>query len=65
MIYTSLYIMIFDACRSITWASGWGFGPGNLKVFGHQMALAYRLDAFHTAQKILDFKGAPPSHLPS
>jgi hypothetical protein len=50
MIYTSLYVRIFDACRSITWASERGLGPGNLEFFGHQMALAYLLDAISRAQ---------------
>ncbi len=31
--------------RSITMASGRRVGPGNLEIFGSQMALAYRLDA--------------------
>jgi hypothetical protein len=34
MIYTSLYAMIFDGGRTITWASGRGLGPGNLEFFG-------------------------------
>jgi hypothetical protein len=34
MIYTSLCVMIFDAGRSITCASGRGLGPGNLEFFG-------------------------------
>jgi hypothetical protein len=45
MIYMALSVMIFDAGRSITWASGRGLGPGNLEFFGPKMALAYRVDA--------------------
>jgi hypothetical protein len=33
MIYMSMYVMIFDECRSIIWASGRGLGPGNLEFF--------------------------------
>ncbi len=35
----------FDAGKSITRASGRGYGPGNLDFFGPQMALALRLDS--------------------
>jgi hypothetical protein len=49
--------MIFDAGRSITWASRRGLGPGNLEFFGPQMAVAYRLDAISKAQ--------PPPTCPS
>ncbi len=34
MIYTSLWVMIFDARRSITWARGRGLSPLNLEFFG-------------------------------
>ncbi len=39
MIYTSLYIMIFDACRSITRASGRELGPENLDFVGPEWHL--------------------------
>jgi hypothetical protein len=52
MIYMALYVMIFDACRSITLASGSGLGPGNLKFIGSM--------PFHRAQKTLDFQGTTP-----
>ncbi len=38
---------------SIAWASGRGLGPGNLEVFGPQMALASRLDAISQGPKTL------------
>ncbi len=63
MIYTSLYVMIFDACRSITGASGKGLGPGNLEFFGPQMALAYQLDAISHGPKNSWFPGPNPLSL--
>jgi hypothetical protein len=36
---------VLDACITITLASGRGLDPGNLKLFGPQMALPYQLDA--------------------
>ncbi len=51
MIYMSLYIMVFDAGRSITWAIGRGLGHGNLEFFGPQMTLAYWLDAISQDSK--------------
>ncbi len=52
--------MIFDAGRSITWASGRGLSPENLEFFGPQMALAYRLDAISQGPKSLNFQGPTP-----
>jgi hypothetical protein len=52
--------MIFDACRSVTWASGRGLVLGNLEFFGPQMALAYRLDATSQDPKYSRFPGANP-----
>jgi hypothetical protein len=49
MIYTFLYVMVFDVC--ITLASGRGLGPGNLEFFGPQMALAYQLNAISQGPK--------------
>ncbi len=60
MIYASLFVMNFDECRSITWARGRGLGPGYLKFFGPQMALAYRLDAISQGQKNSRFPGPIP-----
>jgi len=62
MIYTSLYVMIFDAGRSIIWASGRGLVPGsrNLQFFGPQMALAYRLDSISQGPKNSRFLGPNP-----
>jgi len=51
MLYTSLYVMFFDAFKSISWASGRGFGPGNLDFFGTQMAHAKGLDAISQGPK--------------
>jgi hypothetical protein len=42
----------------------WMRGPGNLHLFGPQMALAYWLDAFLQGPKTHDFQGPTPSHLP-
>jgi hypothetical protein len=60
MIYTSLYVIIFDACRSITLASGRGLCPGNLEFFGPQMALANQLDAISQSPENSRFPGANP-----
>jgi hypothetical protein len=60
MIYTSPYLMIFDAGRSITWASGRGLGPGSFEFFGPQMALAYRLEAISQGPKNSRFSGPNP-----
>ncbi len=62
MSYMSMYVMIFDVCRSITLASARGMGPENLECFGPQMALAYRLDAISQVQKNSCFSG--PNALP-
>jgi hypothetical protein len=64
MIYTSLYVMIFDAC-SITWASGRVSGPGNLEFFWPQMALPYWLDAISQGPKTHNFQAHPPPTCPS
>ncbi len=53
--------MIFDACRSITWASGRRLGPGYLEIFGPQMVLAYRLDANSQGPKNSSFPGPKPT----
>ncbi len=50
MIYTSLYVMMFDPCSSITRASGKGLGLEILS-FWPKMALAYRLDAISQGPK--------------
>jgi hypothetical protein len=60
MIYTALYIMIFDAGRSINWASGRVLGPGNLEFFRPQMALAYRLNAISQGPKNSRYPGPNP-----
>jgi hypothetical protein len=52
--------MIFDEGRCITWASGRGLGLGNLKFFGPQMALAYRLDAISQGPKNSGIPGLNP-----
>jgi hypothetical protein len=67
MIDSSLYVMIFDACRSITWASGRGLGPRNLELFGPQMALAlaHRLDAISRRAQKLNFEAQRPLTFPS
>ncbi len=59
MIYTALCIMFWMRayCISITWASGRGLGPGNLKFSGPQMGLAYRLDAISQGPKNSRFPG--------
>jgi hypothetical protein len=51
LIHMSLNVMIFDACRYMTRASGRGWGNGNLKFFGPQMALAFRLDTISQGPK--------------
>jgi hypothetical protein len=43
-LYSPVHNVLY-ACISITWASERGLGPEILKIFGPQMALAYRLDA--------------------
>jgi len=55
--------MIFDAYRSITWANGRGLCPGNLKFFGPQKALAYRLDAISQGPTNSQFPGPNPLSL--
>ncbi len=60
MIYTSLYVMIFDAGRFITWARGRGLDPGNLEFFEPQMGLAYRLAAISQGPKSSLFPGPNP-----
>ncbi len=58
MLYTSLYVMFLMRADPFTWASGRGFGPGNLNFFEPQMAHAKGLDAISQAQKSLDFQGS-------
>ncbi len=55
--------MIFYACRSITWASGKGLGPGSLESSGPKWHSTIGLMPFHWAQKILEFLGPTPFHL--
>ncbi len=53
--------MIFDAGRSITWASARdGVGPWKSRVFGPQMAFAYQLDAISQGPKNSRFPGPNP-----
>jgi hypothetical protein len=51
LIDTALYVIIFDACRSITWASGRGLGPGYLEFLGPEWHSPNGLMPFHRAQK--------------
>jgi hypothetical protein len=44
-------VWVADAGISITWASGRGLGPGNLEIFGPQMALGYRFNAISQGPK--------------
>ncbi len=44
---------------------GGGVGPGILKFFGPQMALAYLLNAISQGPKSSRIPGPTPSHLPS
>ncbi len=53
--------MIFDAGRSITWASGRGLGPGNLKFFGtHLLARCH----FTGLKKLSISRAQPPPSCP-
>jgi hypothetical protein len=51
MIYTAPSVILLMGAASIMRASGRGLGPGNLKIFGPQMALAYWLDAISQGRK--------------
>ncbi len=51
---------VLDECISITWASGKGLGPGNLKFFGPQMALTFRLDVISQGPKNSQFPWPNP-----
>ncbi len=42
-----------------------GLRPGNLDIFGPQMAFSWQLDAISQGPKSLDFQGSIPSHFPS
>jgi hypothetical protein len=44
---------VFDAGRYITWASGRGLGPGNLKFLGPKWHSPISLMPFHRVQKTL------------
>jgi hypothetical protein len=57
MVYTAPCVMLLMRAASITWARGRGMGSGNLKFFGPQMALAYRLDAISQGPKNAKFPG--------
>ena len=59
-LYPALCVMLLMRAASITWASGWGLGPGNLEFFGLQMALVYRLDAVSKGLKNSQYPGPNP-----
>jgi hypothetical protein len=63
MIYMSLYVIIFYACRSITWASGRGL-PRKSRLFWAPNDTHNGLMPFHRAQKAFYFQGPAPFHLP-
>jgi hypothetical protein len=50
----------FDTGKAITFAKGRGLGPGNLKFFGPQRALASWLDAISQGLKNSQFPGPNP-----
>jgi hypothetical protein len=56
--------MIFDACRSVTWESGRGLGPGNLEFLGPKWHSPIGSMPFHMSQKSPNFQGPTPPHLP-
>jgi hypothetical protein len=61
VIYTAPYLRnVFDACRSITRASGRGLGPRNLDFFGSKWHSLCSLP--FQGPKSLDFQGPTPSH---
>jgi hypothetical protein len=59
MIYTALCIM-FWMCEYPLLEQVGGFGPGNLKFFGPQMALPYWLDAISQGPKNSRIPGPNP-----
>ncbi len=52
--------MFLMQAEFITWASWRGLDPGNLEFFGHQMTLAYWLDAISQGPKNSPFPGPIP-----
>jgi hypothetical protein len=60
-----VYLMIFDACISITWANGREWALEISSFLGPKWHSPIGLIPFHRAQKTFDFKGPTPSHLPS
>ncbi len=54
--------MLLMRAVAISWASGRGFGPGNLEFFRPQMACAFWLDAISQGPKNSRFPA--PSPLP-
>jgi hypothetical protein len=60
MIYKYLYIMVSDACRLMTWASGRGVGPWKSQYFWAPKALAYQLDAISQGPKSSLLPGINP-----
>jgi hypothetical protein len=55
MIYTTLYVTIFYACRSLAWVCGRGLVPGNLEFFGTKWHSPIGSMPNHMTQKTLDF----------
>jgi hypothetical protein len=62
MIYTALCVNLLMQADPLL-GQVVGVGPWKSRVFGPQMALAYRPDAISQGPKTLDFQGPTPSHL--